>query len=551
LTTQINTEKNALLEKLFFSQYSCQSVITGPFGKRNLSYADYIASGQPLEMIEDFINEKVLPYYANTHTEASYTGLHTSLLREEARKIIKSSVNANETDALIFCGSGSTGAVDKMNRLLVQRAKKTGEKIIIFIGPYEHHSNVLPWREGNFELVPINITQDGLIDLKDLEVQLLKFQGKGTLIGSFSAASNVTGIISPIDEISQLLHRYGALSFWDYAAAAPYIHIDMNATNGAHKDALFISSHKFIGAPGSPGILITKRNLFTDETPTIPSGGTVHFVTKTKQRYYEDIEIREEGGTPAIIESIRAGLAFKLKDDIGTDEIEKRENAAVNYAFKELLPNPNVFILGNTKVHRLAFFSFLIRNNGKYLHHGFVIALLNDLFGIQARGGCSCAGPYGHDLLNISDEKSNAYLAELTCGNNGIKPGWSRLSLNYFIPDYEMKFIVKAIQWIADKGYLLLNEYHFDDTTALWRKKGYKGYETSSLMDFNIAKKAVRNEKADELGREAAQKKYFELADQIAAAAKTVWHQTPSQNYDHNQIDNPLRWYTLAQDVQI
>ncbi len=543
--------ENSLLDTIFASQYNNNVLINGPFGDRLLTYADYIASGQPLKHIEEFIADKVLPYYANTHTEASYTGFHTSHLREEARNIIKRSVNATDDDVVIFCGSGSTAAVDKMNRLLTQKSIKSNTKIIVFHGPLEHHSNVLPWREGNFEVVPISITADGLLDLNDLENKLVRYKGQGVLVGSFSAASNVTGIISPIDEVTLMLHKHGALSFWDYAAAAPYIKIDMNAGNGLHKDAVFISSHKFIGAPGSPGILIAKKSLFSNDIPIVPSGGTVHFVTRNKQRYYEDIETREEGGTPAIIESIRAGLAFKLKDEIGTDLIEKKENAAVQYVLKELLPNPNVFILGNTNVKRLAFFAFHIRYGQRFLHHGFVVALLNDLFGIQARGGCSCAGPYGHELLELSNEKSDEYMVELSKGNVGIKPGWSRLNLNYFIPDYELKFIVKAIHWISENGYKLLKEYHFDDLTALWRKNGYNGYTTNSLEEFTLQPQNSKQKSIDVIDRQHEQNSYFAMADEILMKAKQSWNNLPTQSYTHNQVENPLRWYTLAQDVQL
>lgn len=548
---EIKSNNRTILEKIFLSQYSSNLEIKGPFGKRVLTYADYIASGQPLKIIEEYIIEKVLPFYANTHTEASYTGFHTSHLREEARGIIKKLVNACEDDVLIFCGSGSTAAVDKINRLLIQKSNKSGEKIIILHGPLEHHSNLLPWREGNFESVTIAITPDGLTDLEDLKTQLIKFQGKGTLIGSFTAASNVTGILSPIDEITFLLHQYGALSFWDYAAAAPYIEINMNPGKNLHKDAVFISPHKFVGAPGSPGILIAKKSLFSNETPIVPSGGTVHFVSRNKQRYFEDIETREEGGTPAIIESIRAGLAFKLKDDVGERLIEERENTAIEYAFKELLPNPNIFILGNTEVRRLAFIAFHIRNSGRFLHHNFVIALLNDLFGIQARGGCSCAGPYGHELLDLSDAKSDEYMIELSTGNIGIKPGWSRLNLNYFIPDYELKFIIRAIQWIAERGYLLLKEYNFDDKNGLWRNIGFKDFETNTLMDFNMDYSISSKKSLHVMNREEEQNKYFDLADEIVAKSQLNWNKIPFQSYTYNQVENHLRWYTLAQDIKL
>lgn len=539
---------SALLEKIYLSQISSNAVINGPFGERYLTYADYIASGQPLDFIEDFIKETVLPTYANTHTEASFTGKQTSKFREEAREIIKKSVNASEEDVLIFTGTGCTGAIDLLVRKLIQRFEKESKNPVVFIGPYEHHSNILPWREGPFDLVEIPINSDGNIDLPYLEAKLIEYQGRH-LIGSFSAASNVTGILAPVEEITALLKKYNALSFWDYAGAAPYVSIDMNPADGTKKDAIFISPHKLMGGPGSPGILIAKNTLFDFGLPVCVGGGTVHFVTKSKQRYIEDIETREEGGTPGIIEAIRAGLAFELKESIGHEIIEGIESKYIERVFEKFSNNENVFILGNTKVPRLAFMAFHIKFQNRFLHHNFVVALLNDLFGIQSRGGCSCAGPYGHDLLDLSEEKSSMYMVELATGNVGIKPGWVRLNFNYFIPNDELEFIIDAIEWISYNGWKLLKTYTFNDENGIWSSSHKHEIKLRSLKELlNNPKPSVKGTPEDKV---LARLSYFAQADEIAEKAHNEWLTKPNQEYMYSQKENTLRWYSLSDDVSL
>ncbi|MFD2573078.1 aminotransferase class V-fold PLP-dependent enzyme [Spirosoma soli] len=541
--------KASLVEKIYQSQYCTHQCISGPFGKRLITYADHIASGQSLIFIEEYLQDVVLPTYANTHTEASFTGRQTSHYREEARQFIKQSVNAGPDDVVLFCGSGSTSAIDKVvRRLQVDRFHRQN-KPVVFLGPYEHHSNLLPWREGNFDVVQIPVDKEGLIDLHVLEEKLQHYQYTARpLIGSFWAASNVTGILAPVDSITALLHQYGALSFWDYAAAAPYTKINMNPGTILNKDGVFISAHKFVGGPSTPGILVVKKHLFNTRVPTMPSGGTVHFVTKTQQRYFEDIETREEGGTPAIIDSIRAGLVFKLKDTVGADYIEKRERNYITRAIHQFKQHPNVYILGNTDVARLGFLAFHIRCADRFLHHNFVVALLNDLFGIQARGGCSCAGPYGHDLLALSETKSQAYMDELATGNVGSKPGWVRLNFNYFIPEAEFLFIVDAILWLATHGWKLLNFYEFDDQTALWHPLGYKA-PVSSLSNFLTHKQAAASKTA--IDRVNEYESYLQQANALAGQALMEWPDVTTQTYRYSQVTNPLRWYALADDMVV
>jgi selenocysteine lyase/cysteine desulfurase len=460
-------------------------LMDGPFGPRRVTYADYTASGRSLDFIEDFIRDAVLPRYANTHTESSGTGLATTRLREEARRIIRDAVGGADGDLVIFCGSGATAAVNKLIGILELRIPAglderyglagripQAERPVVFVGPYEHHSNELPWRESIAEVVVIGEDADGHIDLADLESQLDRYARRPLLIGSFSAASNVTGILTDTGAVAALLHARGALSFWDYAAAGPYVPIRVAESApgaGDRKDAVFLSPHKFPGGPQTPGVLVVRRELVRNPVPTAPGGGTVLFVDPIGHRYLDDPVAREEGGTPAIVESIRAGLVFALKQTVGTDLIAAREQQLWQHVARRWAGSPGIDVLGSHTAARLSIISFRIRHGTKYLHHNFVVALLNDLFGIQARGGCSCAGPYGHRLLAIGPARSHAFREEIGQGCDGIKPGWTRVNLNYFISPATAGYIAAAVELIAADGYRLLPDYQFDPRTGLWR----------------------------------------------------------------------------------
>jgi len=559
----MNAATDRLLESIRTGVIGRDRAVEGPYGPRRLIYADYTASGRSLDFIERYIYDEVLPLYANTHTESSATGLQTTRFREDARRIILDSCSGNDQDVVIFCGSGATGAINKMIDVLNMRLPAdldarynlsgripAAERPVVFIGPYEHHSNELPWRESLADVVVIEEDGNGQIDQAMLERELLRFSERPLKIGSFSAASNVTGIVSDTWGISKLLHEHGALAFWDFAAAAPYVSIEMNpAADGdplAAKDAVFLSPHKFIGGPGTPGVMIVKKKLLTNRVPTVPGGGTVSYVNTVEHDYLSDHAHREEGGTPAIIEAIRAGLVFGLKRAVGEDVIEQRERVFVRRAIEEWRICPNITILGNLEAHRLSIVSFVIRCGGQVLHHNFVVALLNDLFGIQARGGCSCAGPYGHRLLGIDLAESMRYHDAISHGNEGIKPGWVRLNFNYFISDLTLSFIIEAVKLIAEHGWKLLHHYRFHQDTGLWRHRDHRSEAGLSLHDISY-----------DQGRIAYRPHHISETDTAREscldAARGVFEQAGVEGYACEKPVLPddaedLRWFPLPGD---
>ncbi|KAI5064783.1 hypothetical protein GOP47_0019478 [Adiantum capillus-veneris] len=483
-----------------------------PFGKRILIYADHTASGKSLFFIENFITRHLLPFYGNTHTDDSYVGRRTSRIMRQAEEYIKERMGGSEEDALLMCGWGCTAAIKRLQEVMgiavpsilrghvLDRMQESmtqdKERWLVFVGPYEHHSNLLSWRQSLAEVREIPATEEGLIDVEQLEAELQAAEaaGRRRKLGSFSACSNVTGLLTNTRAIARLLHKYGAFACFDFAAGAPHLHIDMRSGQEDGYDAIVMSPHKFLGGPGTPGLLLMSKNLYIlqKQPPSTCGGGTVAYVNGFNEKdtlYYEGVEEREEGGTPPIVGKVRCALAFWLKEAMGVPLIRLREALYLNKALKRLSVHPNVQVLGGQAHNRVPILSFLINTQAgkmqavaeentstfsrKPLHGRFVVKLLNDLFGIQARGGCACAGPYGHFLLGVNDELSLAIRHAIQMGYEGLKPGWARLGLCYSMTEEEVDFILSAIEFIADHGHRFLSVYDFDWRSGNWTYKGH------------------------------------------------------------------------------
>lgn len=469
-----------------------QQTFETPFGKKKIVYADWTASGRAYQPIENCLQQNILPFVGNTHTGTTVTGTLMTKAYKEARVIIKQHVNAGDNDALLFCGSGMTSAVNKLQRILGLRLPEqitgyTARSIeiddalrpVVFVTHMEHHSNHISWLEtiATVEIIPC--TDDGNVSLNGLLLLLHKYRQRKHKIAAVTACSNVTGIETPYHAIARLMHQHNGLCFVDFACSAPYVPVDMHpADKDGYLDAIYFSMHKFLGGPGTPGILIFNKNLYNNAVPGEPGGGTVLYTNPWQEReYISDIEQREDGGTPPFIQAIKAAMCVRLKETMGTNNVLAREKQLVALTLNQLAAIKKVQVLQDGYTNRLGVIAFVIQG----AHYNLAVKILNDRFGIQTRGGCSCAGTYGHKLLNVGKTASHQILQALLKGDMQQKPGWIRLSLHPTMTDEEILFITNAIEetveHIAEWG----EDYSYNPGTNEYLFKGFNMTEHETV----------------------------------------------------------------------
>ena len=537
-------------------------IFTTPFGERHLLYADYTASGRGVQLIEERL-QNILASYGNTHTQDDYSGKYLTALLHQAEQRIKEIVNAGEQGKIIMTGSGATGALKRLQEIIgvyippatkdrlyqtIQSFDRGAQQVIerleherpvVFIGPYEHHTNELMWRESHADVVVIRLDKNGRIDLKDLERKLSDSHiAHRQKLASFSAGSNVTGLRTQVYDIARICHRHDTFVFFDFAAVAPYVKIDMNHDTESYFDAIFFSPHKFLGGPGTCGVLVFNEKIYRqDLPPTTAGGGTVIYVGMNTHDFSDDIETREKAGTPPILQAIKAAFVLELKEKIGVDLIEQVERSYTEYFIRRLKNITHVELLGDIAPdQRVSIVSFNIRHEGRILHPRFVTKLLNDLFGIQSRAGCSCAGPYGHILLGIDHQTSEKYRKFIIHGCEGIKPGWVRVNIHYTLSQEDVDYIIQAIEFIAHAGYLFLQKYVFNMKTAEWNYIGF----TQQTPDFSLEESFHYNTvPADDIPN--LRSSYLKEAEKMAETLRK--QPSPPYSQDEDELEELKYFY--------
>ena len=463
----------------------------GPYGKKNIVYADWTASGRLYEPIERKMLDEVFPWVANTHTETTQTGTAMTLAYKQARNIIRNHVHASKDDILITDGTGMTGVVNKLQRILGLRIPENLKaytqipdevRPVVFISHMEHHSNQTSWLETIADVVVIPADEAGLFCLKSLEDLLENYNHRTFKIASITSCSNVTGIKTPYYDVAKLMHKVGGVCFVDFACSGPYVDINMHPDDKeAYLDAIFFSPHKFLGGPATSGVMLFNKNLYKNNVPDCPGGGTVRWTNPWgEHQYIDDIEEREDGGTPGFLQVIKTAMAIKLKEQMGVSRILEREHFLVKYIFDRLNQVQNLHILAGQHQNRLGVISFYIND----LHYNLGVKLLNDRFGIQTRGGCSCAGTYGHYLLHVDKEKSKMLTCSISEGDLTNKPGWIRLSIHPTTTNEEVKFICDAIITLAENHPIWASEYDYDATHNDFKHLYFKDETKSRVNDW-------------------------------------------------------------------
>jgi len=453
-----------------------------PYGKKKMLYADWIASGRLYEPVEKRMAEVIGPNIGNTHTETTESGTLMTNAYQKAQKIIKEHVNANKDDVIITAGSGMTAVINKLQRILGLRGcakasdmKDCGinkDRPVVFITHMEHHSNHTSWLETISKVVVLEPDENNMVDLVELEKQLELHKDYKQKIGSFTGGSNVTGVVPPYHEMAEIMHKHGGLAMVDFAGSAPYVDINMHPENPLQSlDAIFFSPHKFLGGPGSSGVLIFNKYLYKKQVPDNPGGGTVEWTDPWGgHKYFDDIELREDGGTPGFLQAIRIAYAIKVKDQLNTKLIEQREKELVKKAFDGFSKIKGIHILADNVTDRLGIFSFWFEN----IHFNLIVKLLNDKFGIQVRGGCACAGTYGHFLLNVTPDESFQIVEKINSGDLSIKPGFVRVSLHPTMTNEELEFIISSLNEVIENHEEWGKDYEYNNQTNEFIHKTYK-----------------------------------------------------------------------------